>query len=162
MIKNEHWLKYLSFNKHTSIQILSSRHYENKFWILFLVFYTVITNTHSQTPVTNNSSDIYMQLKKLNVLGSVLYIAAHPDDENNGLLPYLAKEKLYRTGYLSLTRGDGGQNLIGSEQGIELGLIRTQELLLQEELMVQNNFLAVLMNLVLAKVLRKLCEFGDR
>ena len=70
-----------------------------------------------------------MGLKKLNVLGSVLYIAAHPDDENNTLLPYLAKEKMYRTAYLSLTRGDGGQNLIGSEQGIELGLIRTQELL---------------------------------
>ncbi len=70
-----------------------------------------------------------MQLKKLNVLGSILYIAAHPDDENNGLLPYFAKGKLYRTGYLSLTRGDGGQNLIGSEQGYELGMIRTQELL---------------------------------
>ncbi|MBA2762160.1 MAG: PIG-L family deacetylase [Segetibacter sp.] len=82
-----------------------------------------------QTPATASSADIYMQLKKLNVLGSVLYIAAHPDDENNGLLPYLAKEKLYRTGYLSLTRGDGGQNLIGPEQGIELGMIRTQELL---------------------------------
>jgi LmbE family N-acetylglucosaminyl deacetylase len=80
-------------------------------------------------PAANSSADILLQLKKLNVLGSVLYIAAHPDDENNGLLPYLAKEKLYRTGYLSLTRGDGGQNLIGSEQGIELGLIRTQELL---------------------------------
>lgn len=85
--------------------------------------------TRSQIPVTYHSAEIYMQLKKLNVLGSVLYIAAHPDDENNGFLPYLAKEKLYRTGYLSLTRGDGGQNLIGSEQGIELGLIRTQELL---------------------------------
>ncbi len=84
---------------------------------------------NAQVPVTNSSTDIYMQLKKLNVLGSVLYVAAHPDDENNGFLPYLAKEKLYRTGYLSLTRGDGGQNLIGSEQGIELGLIRTQELL---------------------------------
>jgi LmbE family N-acetylglucosaminyl deacetylase len=82
-----------------------------------------------QTPATFSSADIFMQLKKLNVLGSVLYIAAHPDDENNTLLPYLAKEKLYRTGYLSLTRGDGGQNLIGSEQGVELGLIRTQELL---------------------------------
>jgi LmbE family N-acetylglucosaminyl deacetylase len=80
-------------------------------------------------PVTASSSDIYLQLKKLNVLGSVLYIAAHPDDENNGFLPYLAKEKLYRTAYLSLTRGDGGQNLIGPEQGIELGMIRTQELL---------------------------------
>jgi LmbE family N-acetylglucosaminyl deacetylase len=80
-------------------------------------------------PVTASSSDIYQQLKKLNVLGSVLYIAAHPDDENNGLLPYLAKEKLYRTAYLSLTRGDGGQNLIGPEQGIELGMIRTHELM---------------------------------
>ncbi len=80
-------------------------------------------------PVTANAADIYQQIKKLNVLGSVLYLAAHPDDENNGLLPYLAKEKLYRTAYLSLTRGDGGQNLIGPEQGIELGMIRTQELL---------------------------------
>ena len=88
-----------------------------------------IIETNAQNPVINNSADIYMQLKKLKVLGSVLYIAAHPDDENNSFLPYLAKEKLYRTGYLSLTRGDGGQNLIGSEQGIDLGLIRTQELL---------------------------------
>lgn len=80
-------------------------------------------------PVTASSADIYQQLKKLNVLGSVLYIAAHPDDENNGLLPFLAKEKLYRTAYLSLTRGDGGQNLIGPEQGIELGMIRTHELM---------------------------------
>jgi len=62
-------------------------------------------------------------------LGCVLYFAAHPDDENTKLLAYLSKEKLYRTAYLSLTRGDGGQNLIGDEQGIELGLIRTQELL---------------------------------
>ena len=75
------------------------------------------------------SAEIFLKIKKLQVLGSILYIAAHPDDENNGLLPFLAKERLYRTGYLSLTRGDGGQNLIGQEQGIELGLIRTQELL---------------------------------
>ncbi len=68
-------------------------------------------------------------MKKLNVLGSVLYIAAHPDDENTRLLAWLSKDKLYRTGYLSLTRGDGGQNLIGDEQGVELGLIRTQELM---------------------------------
>lgn len=81
----------------------------------------------SQTYST--SADIYLGLKKLNVLGSVLYIAAHPDDENTRLLTYFSKDKLYRTGYLSLTRGDGGQNLIGEEQGVELGLIRTQELL---------------------------------
>ena len=76
-----------------------------------------------------NAATIYAGIKKLGVMGSVLYIAAHPDDENNSFLPYLTKEKNYRTAYLSLTRGDGGQNLIGKEQGIELGLIRTQELL---------------------------------
>ena len=83
----------------------------------------------AQTPSFPTSGDIYLGLKKLNVLGSVLYIAAHPDDENTRLVTYFSKEKLYRTGYLSITRGDGGQNLIGEEQGIELGLIRTQELL---------------------------------
>lgn len=76
-----------------------------------------------------SSADIYLGLKKLNVLGSVLYVAAHPDDENTRLLTWLSKDRLYRTGYLSLTRGDGGQNLIGNEQGIALGMIRTQELL---------------------------------
>ncbi len=76
-----------------------------------------------------NSAAIFSQIKQMEVLGSVLYIAAHPDDENNAFLPYLTKERRYRTAYLSLTRGDGGQNLIGKEQGIELGLIRTQELL---------------------------------
>lgn len=96
---------------------------------LLTFLFCICFSTHAQPPATVNSADIYLQLKKLNVLGSVLYIAAHPDDENTRLLAYLSKEKLYRTGYLSLTRGDGGQNLIGNEQGIELGLIRTQELL---------------------------------
>jgi len=62
-------------------------------------------------------------------MGSVLYIAAHPDDENTRLIAYLSRGRGYRTGYLSLTRGDGGQNLIGPELGPELGVIRTQELL---------------------------------
>jgi len=73
--------------------------------------------------------EILSNLKKLNVLGSVLYVAAHPDDENTLFLAYLSKERLLRTGYLSLTRGDGGQNLIGAEQGENIGIIRTQELL---------------------------------
>lgn len=85
--------------------------------------------TKAQAPKTYSSSELLLQMKKLKVLGSVLYIAAHPDDENTRLLSWLANEKLYRAGYLSLTRGDGGQNLIGDEQGIDLGLIRTQELL---------------------------------
>jgi LmbE family N-acetylglucosaminyl deacetylase len=98
--------------------------------ILFLLAVMLLLGVaKAQTPKSYTSSEILLQLKKLNVLGSVLYIAAHPDDENTRLLAYLANEKLYRTGYLSLTRGDGGQNLIGDEQGVDLGLIRTQELL---------------------------------
>ncbi len=83
----------------------------------------------SQSPQSWTSADMYLAIRKLNVLGSVLYVAAHPDDENTRLIAYLSKDRLYRTGYLSLTRGDGGQNLIGDDQGIDLGLIRTQELL---------------------------------
>lgn len=98
--------------------------------ILCLLFFSCILKIAvGQSPKTYSSSAIYEQLKKLDVLGSVLYIAAHPDDENTRLLAYLSNEKLYRTGYLSMTRGDGGQNLVGDEQGVELGLIRTQELL---------------------------------
>ncbi|MEO8412917.1 MAG: PIG-L family deacetylase [Ginsengibacter sp.] len=96
---------------------------------LIILAFTLSLFTYSQSPQIYTSSEIFQQIKKLNVLASVLYVGAHPDDENNALLPWFAKEKLYRTAYLSLTRGDGGQNLIGDEQGIELGLIRTQELL---------------------------------
>jgi LmbE family N-acetylglucosaminyl deacetylase len=99
-----------------------------KLLIVFIAMFFLL-KTFSQTPATYSSADIFLQIKKLDVLGSVLYIAAHPDDENTKLLAYFSKGKLYRTGYLSLTRGDGGQNLLGDEQGIELGLIRTQELL---------------------------------
>lgn len=87
------------------------------------------TFLNAQPSPALSSSEILQGLKKLNTVGSVLYVAAHPDDENTRLLAYLAGEKKLRTGYLSLTRGDGGQNLIGKEQGELLGLIRTQELL---------------------------------
>ena len=100
----------------------------SKFFFVIL-FFSIVFYSDAQVPETYTSSDILQQIKKLDVLASVLYVGAHPDDENNALLPWLAKEKLYRTAYLSLTRGDGGQNLLGDEQGIELGLIRTQELL---------------------------------
>jgi LmbE family N-acetylglucosaminyl deacetylase len=80
-------------------------------------------------PPQKSAGEIALGLRKLGVVGSVLYVAAHPDDENTSLLAYLANGALARTAYLSVTRGDGGQNLIGSEQGAELGVIRTQELL---------------------------------
>src|SRR5580692_3071220 len=94
-----------------------------------LHFFLFFLNLSAQDPITLNSAEIFLRLKKLNTLACVLYVAAHPDDENSRLIPYLAKERLYRTGYLSMTRGDGGQNLIGDEQDVELGLIRTQEML---------------------------------
>jgi LmbE family N-acetylglucosaminyl deacetylase len=98
--------------------------------ILLLAITVFITiNGFAQTNPPQDMVTIEQNLKKLDVLGSVLYVAAHPDDENTRLLAYLAQEKHYRTGYLSMTRGDGGQNLIGNEQGELLGLIRTQELL---------------------------------
>ncbi len=77
----------------------------------------------------SDAGELYTAINKLSVLGSVLYIAAHPDDENTAVLSYSANGKLFRTAYLSITRGDGGQNLIGKEQSEMLGIIRTQELL---------------------------------
>lgn len=90
---------------------------------------TVASANAAGPPPQPNAAQLRQGLAKLGVVGSVLYVAAHPDDENTSLLAYLASGALLRTGYLSITRGDGGQNLIGAEQGPELGLIRTQELL---------------------------------
>ena len=94
----------------------------------FLLFFISVAVV-AQQPQKLNSAEIYNQIQKLNFLGSVLYVAAHPDDENTRLISYLSNEKKARTAYLSLTRGDGGQNLIGSELRELLGVIRTQELI---------------------------------
>ncbi len=96
-----------------------------------LVFTTLlfINFVSAQQPQKPDAVAIYNQIQKLNFLGSVLYIAAHPDDENTRLISYLSNEKKARTAYLSLTRGDGGQNLIGPELRELLGVIRTQELI---------------------------------
>ena len=96
---------------------------------LALLLTLVITATLTATPRTTDSAEIQLALKKLTVVGSALQIAAHPDDENTALNAWLANDRLYRTAYLSVTRGDGGQNLLGDEKGELLGVIRTQELL---------------------------------
>jgi len=83
----------------------------------------------AQNSAVKNAAEIRLALEKLNVLGTVLYVGAHPDDENTGLIAYWVKEKKYRAAYLSITRGDGGQNLIGTEKGSDIGILRTQELL---------------------------------
>ena len=94
-----------------------------------LAFLLISTSIFSQKPPKLNSNEIYEKIQKLNFLGTALYIAAHPDDENTRLISYLSNNVRARTGYLSLTRGDGGQNLIGPEIRELLGVIRTQELL---------------------------------
>lgn len=94
--------------------------------ILFLLSFCTLS---AQKPQKLSSGEIYEQVQKLNFLGSVLYVAAHPDDENTKLISYFSNEVKARTAYLSLTRGDGGQNLIGSELRELLGVLRTQELL---------------------------------
>jgi LmbE family N-acetylglucosaminyl deacetylase len=96
---------------------------------LFLLPLVLVVPLRSQSTAPRDAAELKLALQKLNVLGSVLYIAAHPDDENTALLAALAKGRAYRTAYLSCTRGEGGQNLIGPEQGDLLGLLRTQELL---------------------------------
>ncbi|WP_201982045.1 PIG-L family deacetylase [Hymenobacter rubidus] len=97
--------------------------------LLLIAHCSFFIETEAQTPKTYTSSEILLGLKKLNVLGSVMYLAAHPDDENTRLIAYMANERLLETSYLSCTRGDGGQNLIGPELREGLGVIRTQELL---------------------------------
>ena len=95
--------------------------------VFILGFYTVFCSAQQVRP--SKSSEIYREIKTLKQLPKVLYLAAHPDDENTGLLSWLINDQNVETGYLSLTRGDGGQNLLGIEQGAALGLIRTHELL---------------------------------
>lgn len=95
---------------------------------------TVLIYILSYPLLAQDAADIYLRLSKLREQTTVLYIAAHPDDENTRLITWLSKEKKCRTVYLSLTRGDGGQNLIGSELGVELGLIRTRELMAAREI----------------------------
>ncbi|MGK0386795.1 MAG: LmbE family N-acetylglucosaminyl deacetylase, partial [Patiriisocius sp.] len=100
--------------------------------IIILAALSVVLTTTSlfaQQPQKPTASEIYHKLQKLNFLGSALYVAAHPDDENTRLISYLANDVHARTAYLSLTRGDGGQNLVGPEIRELLGVIRTQELL---------------------------------
>jgi LmbE family N-acetylglucosaminyl deacetylase len=94
---------------------------------IFIFLISIIS--FAQAPQKLNAVEIYEQVQKLNFLGKVLYVAAHPDDENTKLITYFSNHYHAQTAYLSLTRGDGGQNLIGTELREKLGAIRTQELL---------------------------------
>src|SRR5260370_9365648 len=103
-----------------------------RFLFILLTFYSLAS--YSQNHRQPGSSEIKLKIKKLNFLGSVLYVAAHPDDENTREISYFVSEQLAATAYLSMTRGDGGKNLIGSEIRDQLVLIRTQEFIAERKL----------------------------
>jgi LmbE family N-acetylglucosaminyl deacetylase len=123
---------------HSSARLsITDRRYKKRCWraaVAAAIF--AVAGTANSTdappllsPEQMNAGEIQLALQKLNVLGRVLYIAAHPDDENTNLMAFWANGSLYDAAYLSVTRGDGGQNLIGPELGERLGVIRTEELL---------------------------------
>jgi LmbE family N-acetylglucosaminyl deacetylase len=91
--------------------------------------FTALPAFAQEPPQELDGAELLLALEQLTVVGSALYVGAHPDDENTALLSWLSKGKKVRTGYLAITRGDGGQNLIGTERGAAMGVLRTQELL---------------------------------
>ena len=103
--------------------------YKNNIKITLLGVFFYLMNAASAQVKPLTTSEIYNGIQKLNTVGNALYVAAHPDDENTLLIAWLSKEKKVRTAYMALTRGDGGQNLIGPEQNEYVGLLRTHELL---------------------------------
>ncbi|MFQ5640819.1 MAG: PIG-L family deacetylase, partial [bacterium] len=126
------WLIFLAYFLDELDEMVMTR--KNSVVLSFSIFIVLValspaSHLMAQPSRILNSAELKLALKKLTVLGSVLYVGAHPDDENTALLAYLTKEKNYRSAYLSMTRGSGGQNLIGSEKGELIGIIRTHELL---------------------------------
>ena len=127
--------------------------------LLFLFLFQILL---AQKPQKPSSVEIYNQIQKLNFLGSVLYIAAHPDDENTRLISYLSNDTKARTGYLSLTRGDGGQNLIGPQLRELLGVIRTQELIEARKIDGGEQFFSRANDFGFSKTLMKLYKYGTK
>src|SRR5438309_1781197 len=112
----------------TSSALLRDTLWNVPFWAALMAILAASSDVGSAAEPPTGAA-ILQQLRSFATMGSVLYIAAHPDDENTQAITYLARGRGYRTAYLSLTRGDGGQNLLGPQLGEALGLARTQELL---------------------------------
>src|SRR5712672_1744672 len=126
--------------------------------LLFLL--TFASNTmHAEPP---SSAAILQDLRSFREMGSVLYIAAHPDDENTLLIAYLARGRNERTAYLSLTRGDGGQNVLGPDFGEKLGVARTQELLAARRLDGGQQFFSRAMDFGFSKDYRETLKIWDK
>ncbi len=121
----------------------------------------------AQTPkvdfsAPDSSQAILHELQSFRQMGSVLYIAAHPDDENTELIAYLSRGRDYRTAYLSLTRGDGGQNVLGPDFGEKLGVARTQELLAARRIDGGRQFFSRAVDFGFSKDYRETLRIWDR
>ena len=132
------------------------------FSIFLLILLICVFPAPAQDTGVRNAAEIRLALEKLNILGSVLYVGAHPDDENTGLIAYWAKEKKYRAAYLSITRGDGGQNLIGTEKGGDIGILRTQELLAARNFDGGEQFFTRAIDFGYSKTVKESFEFWGR
>lgn len=130
-------------------------------FLLGLVLFSLTVISHAQ-PRELAASEIQLELEKLGIVGNALYLAAHPDDENTRLIAWLANEQKVRTAYLSLTRGDGGQNLIGDEKGPLMGLIRTQELVEARKLDRGEQFFTRALDFGYSKTAQETFEKWDR
>src|SRR5215470_17976262 len=113
----------------TSSMLLRETLWNLPFWAALIVAILAGSSDVGQSAEPPRDAAILQELRSFATMGSVLYVAAHPDDENTQVITYLARGRGYRTAYLSLTRGDGGQNLLGPQLGDALGVARTQELL---------------------------------
>jgi LmbE family N-acetylglucosaminyl deacetylase len=118
------------------------------------------SRVHAREPIS--AGEIEQQLRSFNTLGTVLHIAAHPDDENTQLITYLSRGRGYRTGYLSLTRGDGGQNELGRDFDERLGVARTQELLAARRLDGGRQFFTRAIDFGFSKSPEETLRFWDR
>ncbi len=114
------------------------------------------------SPPPPSPAAILQDLRGFRQMGSVLFVAAHPDDENTLLLAYLARGRDYRTAYLSLTRGDGGQNVLGPEFGAKLGVARTQELLAARHIDGARQFFTRAIDFGFSKDYRETLRIWDR
>lgn len=123
-----HIAKMKLTNLQDMLQNIFSKYYPYGLLLLCGLMGSSLTDNKAQAQTERPSSAILHDIQGLKTVGSVMYLAAHPDDENTRLIAYLANGAQLRTSYLSLTRGDGGQNLIGIEKGDQLGILRTQEL----------------------------------
>lgn len=130
--------------------------------LLSLILFLSFGNLYAQKYQPKTSSEIYEKVQKLNFLGTVLYVAAHPDDENTSMISHFSNNSHARVGYISLTRGDGGQNLIGSEIRELLGTIRTEELLAARRIDGGNQFFTRANDFGYSKQPTETFEFWDK